>query len=67
MNTTYKIGQDVIANTAVQGLVKGGQYRVVDTIVNHAPWGTFVTYIVAGHGTEDFLHVRNGHLLLNEV
>lgn len=69
MNTTYKIGQDVIANTEAQGLTKGRQYRIAQVNVDKSAWnGTFVTYVIEpSFGGGRSVQVRNGHLILSEV
>ena len=70
MNTAYKVGQEVISKTEAQGLVKGREYVVVDTFVDHEPWGTFVTYILVESPTQmsgRLYAVRNGHLILSAV
>lgn len=67
MQSTYQVGQTVIANMTAQKLTKGEQYLVTHTIINQAPWGTFVDYVLSGPGSDKLIRVSNGHLLLSEV
>lgn len=69
-NTRFQIGQIVTANTNAQGLTKGNNYKIVDLIQQHATWGTYVQYFLAGNSEEcknGLLVISNGHLILSEA
>lgn len=69
MNTTFKIGDLVQANTTAQGLASDTEYTVLDVIETRFAFGNFVCYVLTDpldlDGTK--IAVRNGHLLLSKV
>lgn len=61
----FKVGDKVRSRVDAQGLVKGRVYEVVQTAVQHTPFGGFTEYkLVDGFFCG---WVGNGHLVLERV
>lgn len=68
LDTTHRLGDEVIANVNAQGLRKGQTYVICDLIADITPFGTFITYYVANEYTDEgLLAIGNGHLVLSKV
>jgi len=61
----FQKGNVVRANVAAQGMTLGATYIVMDAFGQETPFGTFVTYIIAGGNQE--LRIGNGHMLLTKL
>ena len=69
MNTTFKTGDVVQANTTAQGMTKDAEYTIVDVIETRTFAGNFVCYVLNDPSDLDGMKIaiRNGHLLLSKV
>lgn len=69
LDTTHRLGDEVIASVDAQGLTKGETYVICDLTAEITPFGTFITYYVADEYKEQgpWLAIGNGHLVLSKV